>query len=185
MTILKLVRKSRVVLPGSAPILFLPLFTGLNDLLYLNPALSSVPRYMDLCNQLTYAYEQGKNVVFLINGYCLFMPAVVSATAAGHCSCRSGNSIVARLFIVEDHPAVLSAYKFLLKRERDRHVIGAIASGKEALTLIPQYAPDLIILDMMLPGINGLVVSQHLHQLLPRLPILMVSSYERTLSTLR
>ena len=113
------------------------------------------------------------------------MPAVVSATAAGHCSRRSGKIMVARLFIVEDHPAVLSAYKCLLKRDRDLQVVGSAASGEEALTLIPQHSPDLIILDLMLPGINGLKLSQHLYQSLPHLPILIVSSYERTLSTLR
>jgi CheY-like chemotaxis protein len=68
---------------------------------------------------------------------------------------------------------------------RDLQVIGTAASGEEALTLIPQHSPDLVLLDIILPGINGLTLSQHLHQRLPQLPILMVSSDERTLSTLR
>lgn len=93
--------------------------------------------------------------------------------------------MVARLFIVEDHPAVLSAYEVLLKRELDLHVIGTASSGEEALTLIPQQAPDLVLLDLMLPGINGLALSQYLYERLPQLPILIVSSYERKLSTLR
>jgi CheY-like chemotaxis protein len=75
----------------------------------------------------------------------------------------------------------LSAYECLLKRAHDVHVIGSATSGEEALTLIPQHAPDLVLLDLMLPGIHGLALSQ----LLPQLPILIVSSYERTLSTLR
>ena len=113
------------------------------------------------------------------------MPAVVRVTAVGHCASRSGKSMIAHLFIVEDHLAVLSAYKCLLKRESDMQVIGTASSGEEALMLIPQQLPDLVMLDWILPGMTGLVLSQHLYQILPLLPILMVSSYDRTLSALR
>jgi DNA-binding NarL/FixJ family response regulator len=86
--------------------------------------------------------------------------------------------MVSQIFIVEDHPVVLSAYEALLKRELDLKVCGTASSGEEALILIPDCQPDIALIDIRLPGIDGLSLTEHLYQARPRLPILIVSSYE-------
>jgi DNA-binding NarL/FixJ family response regulator len=93
--------------------------------------------------------------------------------------------MAAQIFIVEDHPAVLSAYELLLRRELDLQVVGTATSAEDALVLIPQQQPDLVIVDISLPGIDGLTLSQHLQQKQPALPILIVTSHERTLQSIR
>lgn len=89
------------------------------------------------------------------------------------------------IFIVEDHPAVLNGYELILKRELDLQVVGTASSAEEALILIPQKQPNLVILDISLPRMDGLTLSKHLYELQPALPILLVSSQPRTLNTLR
>jgi DNA-binding NarL/FixJ family response regulator len=85
-----------------------------------------------------------------------------------------------QIFIVEDQPILLRAYAFLLHREPDLAVCGVATSGEEALTLIPDLRPHLVLVDLSLPRMNGLTLITYLHQLQPMLPILIVSSHERT-----
>jgi DNA-binding NarL/FixJ family response regulator len=85
-----------------------------------------------------------------------------------------------RIFIVEDHIVVRNGYGLLLNREPDLAVCGAVASAGEALTLIPTTQPDLILIDLSLPGMNGLALIAQLYKTQPTLPILIVSGYERS-----
>ena len=84
-----------------------------------------------------------------------------------------------RIFIVEDHSVVRNGYGLLLNREPDLAVCGAVASAGEALTIIPTTQPDLILIDLSLPGMNGLALIAQLYKTQPTLPILIVSGYER------
>jgi len=90
----------------------------------------------------------------------------------------------AQIFIVEGKPAVRRDYTLLLQREPGLEVCGAVASGEEALTLIPCRQPDLVIVNMMLTGMNSLILSEQLYQTQPALPILVVFSHERMVYTM-
>jgi DNA-binding NarL/FixJ family response regulator len=57
-------------------------------------------------------------------------------------------------------------------------VCGEAASGEEALRLIPHLHPDLVLVDLSLPQMNGLTFIAHLYQTQPTLPVLIVSSHE-------
>ncbi len=83
-----------------------------------------------------------------------------------------------QIFMVEDYPAVRSAYALFLQRDPDLSVCGAVASGEEALTLIPYCYPDLVLVDIFLPGMDGLTLITQLYQTHPALPILIVTSRE-------
>jgi DNA-binding NarL/FixJ family response regulator len=84
-----------------------------------------------------------------------------------------------RIFIVEDHPAVRRGYGLLINHEPDLEVCGAAVSGEEALTLIPESQPDLVIMDLSRCGMAGTALINHLYSIQPLLPILIVSGYER------
>jgi DNA-binding NarL/FixJ family response regulator len=92
--------------------------------------------------------------------------------------------MTAQIFIVEDHPAVRRGYMALLQREPDLTVCGEAASGEEALRLIPYLHPDLVLVDLSLPQMNGLTLIAHLYQTQPTLPVLIVSSHEPKAFTL-
>ena len=93
--------------------------------------------------------------------------------------------MVAQIFMVEDHPLMRRAYGMLLHREPDLNVCGAAASGEEALTRMPDCQPDLVLVDISLPGMNGLMLSEQLYQTQPGLPILIVSAHEYTVLATR
>lgn len=61
-----------------------------------------------------------------------------------------------RIFIVDDHPLFVGGLESLLARRPDMALAGTASSGEEALQRVPATRPDLIILDLKLPGMNGL-----------------------------
>ncbi len=65
-----------------------------------------------------------------------------------------------RVFIVDDHGVMRSGLRALIDAQADMEVLGEAADGEEALREIPETAPDVAILDIGLPGMNGVEVAQ-------------------------
>ncbi len=63
-----------------------------------------------------------------------------------------------RVCLVEDHTIVREGLRTLLKLVDDIDVVGEMVDGEEAVKLIPEHAPDVVLLDMRLPKCNGLEV---------------------------
>src|SRR4029077_12705242 len=81
---------------------------------------------------------------------------------------RTGSSTTkARIQIVvaDDHPIVREGIVANLKRQRDLKVIGQANDGAEILTLIKQHRPDIALLDLRMPQMNGLEVLLALNEL--------------------
>lgn len=86
---------------------------------------------------------------------------------------------MARVFIVEDHPVVRKGYVAFINREADLEVCGEASTAQEALATLPAAKPDVVVLDVSLPGgMNGIDLLRELKQLYPDLPILVVSGNE-------
>ncbi len=82
-----------------------------------------------------------------------------------------------RVFIVEDHPIMRQSLRALLAREADLHVCGEAHNGEEALRLIEVEAPDIVLIDVSLPGMNGIQLVRALHKWRPDLPLAMLSGH--------
>lgn len=82
-----------------------------------------------------------------------------------------------RLLIVDDHPIVRSGLRRLLAAE-DRAEVAEAASGQEAIARSREFLPDLVILDLNLPGISGLEVLRRLRTENPKVRVLVVSMYD-------
>ena len=79
-----------------------------------------------------------------------------------------------RILVVDDDPAVNELIQTILREERQEWEISSARDGKEAIELVWESPPDLVILDMMMPGINGLDVCRLVTGQFP-IPIIMVS----------
>ena len=92
-----------------------------------------------------------------------------------------GSNSVHKVFIVDDHPMMLRGYRALLVEEMDFVICGEAQNPGEAIGKIEQACPDLVITDLSMSGIGGFELIKNLHQLLPMMPILVSSSYEKEL----
>ncbi len=82
-----------------------------------------------------------------------------------------------RLVLADDHPIVLHGLENLLRAEPDLQVVARCASGDETIVAVRRHRPDLLILDMHMPGKDGLAVLRELQR--DKLPIKVVLMAER------
>lgn len=82
---------------------------------------------------------------------------------------------MAKILIVDDEADMRFAVRMLL--ERTGHTVREADSGDAALKAVHEEAPDLMLLDMRLPGMDGVQILQKVREQLPDLPIIMVTGY--------
>jgi DNA-binding NarL/FixJ family response regulator len=85
--------------------------------------------------------------------------------------------MVSRVLLVEDHHVVREALRSLLSVEIGIEVIGEAARGEEAVRLVRKMHPDLVVVDLMLPGMTGFEVIRELQSARPRPRIVVLSMY--------
>ncbi len=86
-----------------------------------------------------------------------------------------------RILIVEDHPLMQKGMEMTLKAESDMEVAGMASTGEEALEVAEKVRPDLAVVDISLPGMNGLELIKLLRATFDDLRILVVSRHEEEL----
>lgn len=83
-----------------------------------------------------------------------------------------------RVILVDDHPIVRSGIRSLLESAVDIELAGEASSGEEALRLVNEAAPDVLLLDMELPDIEGTQVAQSIGQHYPQVKLLVLSAHD-------
>ena len=83
-----------------------------------------------------------------------------------------------RLLLVDDHPVVRKGTRDLLDTEHDFQVVGEAASGEEAILKARELTPDVILMDVSMPGMNGIEATQAIKKLTPSVAILVLTSYD-------
>jgi DNA-binding NarL/FixJ family response regulator len=83
-----------------------------------------------------------------------------------------------RVLLVDDHPVVRAGIRNLLERAPDIVVIGEASNGNEALTMVEQLKPDVMLLDMEMPGLTGNEVAQKLQLAGTTVKILALSAHD-------
>ena len=80
-----------------------------------------------------------------------------------------------RVLIADDHPLIRSGLRALLSRESEFEVVGEAADGYQALELVEQLKPDVVMLDVSMPRLNGIDVAQKITEKTPSTRIIIVS----------
>ena len=82
-----------------------------------------------------------------------------------------------RILIVDDSPLVRHRLRDLLQQHVDWEVCGEAANGWDAVKNAQELTPDLIVLDFLMPGMDGLEASRRISALVPGVPILMFTMH--------
>ncbi|RME41203.1 MAG: DNA-binding response regulator [Caldilineae bacterium] len=81
------------------------------------------------------------------------------------------------VMLVDDHPLFRQGLRRVLEAEEDLEVIMEVSDGEEALRLARQLVPDVVIMDINLPHMNGLQVTRALKQSVPDVAVIMLTAF--------
>lgn len=82
------------------------------------------------------------------------------------------------LLIVDDHPVYRQGIKQVLATVEWLHIVAEAENGDSAITLIDYFKPDIVLLDLALPGKDGLSVLQNVREKQPDLIVIIITSYD-------
>lgn len=85
-----------------------------------------------------------------------------------------------KLFLADDHPIVRDGLRFLLNAQPDMEVVGEAADGQETLQAIRDVRPDIVILDIAMPVLNGIAVAEQIQELYPEVQVIILSMHATT-----
>jgi NarL family two-component system response regulator LiaR len=84
---------------------------------------------------------------------------------------------VIRVMICDDQWIVCEGLEAILEDDPDIEVVGIAHDGAEALDKIPEAQPDVVLMDLKMPGINGLQATQRIHEQYPEIKVLVLTTY--------
>ena len=85
------------------------------------------------------------------------------------------------VFLVEDNRFVAEAVDGLLKTYADVELVAVARTGEEALAMLPAVAADVVLIDMALPGMNGVEVVTAIGRAWPELPCIILSAHREAI----
>ena len=78
-----------------------------------------------------------------------------------------------KVLIVDDHAVLRQALKMLLEAQSEVDVVGDAQNGREALEAVERLHPDVVLMDMVMPGLNGLEATRQIRRRAPKAKVLM------------
>lgn len=83
-----------------------------------------------------------------------------------------------RVMIVDDHDMVRDGLAVMLDIFDDLELVASVSRGEDALLLCPELQPDLVLMDLMMPNMNGVETIQRLRQICPEIPVIALTSFK-------
>ena len=82
-----------------------------------------------------------------------------------------------RVLVVDDHPVVRKGISMCLARHEGLEIVGEAADGREAVHRARELQPDIVLMDINMPHMNGLAVTELLRREMPRVKVLVLSTH--------
>ena len=82
-----------------------------------------------------------------------------------------------RVLIVDDHAVVRQGLRFMLEQRPDMEIVGEAGDGEQAITLAADLLPDVVLLDLLMPNIDGITAVREIKRLVPSTQIIILTSY--------
>jgi NarL family two-component system response regulator LiaR len=81
------------------------------------------------------------------------------------------------ILIVDDHEVVRNGMRSYLETLPDFTVVGEAASGEEAIEMVSELIPDIVLMDLIMPGMDGIETTRRVKQISPRTQVVVLTSY--------
>ncbi|MEO3744780.1 response regulator transcription factor [Plantactinospora sp. B5E13] len=89
------------------------------------------------------------------------------------------------VLLVDDHPVVRAGIRAMLAGEPDLTVVGEAASGAEAVRVVQAMRPDLVLMDLRMPGLDGVGATEQLLTVVPTIRVVVLTTYDTDADILR
>jgi DNA-binding NarL/FixJ family response regulator len=83
-----------------------------------------------------------------------------------------------KLLIVDDHAILREGLRALLSYFEDIEIVGEAANGEEAIELVKSLQPDIVLMDIIMPGMNGFEATRIIHEQFPQSRVLVLTQHE-------
>jgi two-component system response regulator NreC len=83
-----------------------------------------------------------------------------------------------RILIVDDHVLVRAGFSYLLNNEPDLQVVGEASSGEEAVRLAAELRPDIVLMDISMPGCDGIATTRQIKEEWPTIHVLILTFHD-------
>jgi NarL family two-component system response regulator LiaR len=81
------------------------------------------------------------------------------------------------ILIADDHEVVRNGIRSYLETLSDFQVVGEAASGEEAIELVSELVPDIVLMDLIMPGLDGIETTRRIKKVSPRTQVVVLTSY--------
>src|SRR5438477_876936 len=81
------------------------------------------------------------------------------------------------VLLAEDHMVVREGFRSLLKTETDIEVVGEAQTGRQAVALARKLRPDVVVMDIAMPVLNGMEATRQIRKAVPATKVLMLSAH--------
>ena len=85
-----------------------------------------------------------------------------------------------RVLLADDHATVREGLRLIVSSQTDMEVVGEAGDGGTAISEAQRHLPDVVVMDVSMPGVNGLQATQILHETCPRVKIMMLTRHAET-----
>ena len=83
-----------------------------------------------------------------------------------------------RVILVDDHAILRQGTAELLRREPDLEVIGEAGDGQQAIDLVQELRPDVVVMDVRMPGMSGVEATRHIRESWPAVQVLVLTAHD-------
>jgi len=87
-----------------------------------------------------------------------------------------------RILLVDDHQVVREGLQHMLKQEEDMEIVGQSANSEEALSQVEMLSPNIVLMDIKMPGVDGIELTRQLKEKQPFCSVIMLTLYDEYLA---
>ncbi len=87
------------------------------------------------------------------------------------------NAAPVRVLVVDDHAVLRQSLRYMLESQPGIEVVGEASNGREAVDLAEKLRPDVVLMDTIMPGLNGIEATRQIRHRLPKTKVMMLTGY--------